>query len=98
MSIQNLQGTLTLHRFAGMAGTVTDYCRNGQSQFSIQHLKTEQLLIMNKEHLVFGPECTTANKYAVYQQIVDDICDFAVNTRHPAESNDYEKVYWIDKA
>ena len=80
-----------------MAGTVVDNCRDGQSQFSIKHLKMEQLWIMNKEHLVFGPECTTANKYAVYQQIVDDMRDLSMAQNTPEKWDDYKKVLEMDE-
>ena len=81
-----------------MAGTVIDNCREGQSQFSIKHLKMEQLWIMNKEHLVFGPECSTANKYAVYEQIVDDMFDLIMLQKTPEKHDDYKKVVDMDIA
>ena len=92
-----MQGALTVRRFAGMAGTVVDNCKDGHSQFSIKHLKMEQLWIMNKEHLVFGPECTTANKYAVYQQIVDDMNDLTITQKTEEKMNGYYKVMEIDR-
>ena len=53
---------------------------------------------MNREHLKFGPECTTANKYAVYQQIVDDMYDLDITQKTKKKMDDYNKVEEMDEA
>ena len=58
----------------------------------------EQLWIMNREHLVFGPECTAANKFAVYQQIVDDMEDLDYLQKTSEKYSDYSKVSDLDEA